>query len=226
MTGVASPDNPGPDNAPNVGDVAAPRPVTGIVLAAGSGSRMGIPKALVLTADGTPWLSRASTLLTDAGCSPVLVVLGARAEEAQALLPSPAGVVRSVFAEDWAQGMAESLRSGLAAAAADSDSDSASPAALITLVDLPDLPLVVVRRILDTPFDARTLRQAVYNGTPGHPVLVGRDHWASLAASLTGDHGARSYLVAHGVTEVECFDLFDGHDVDTAVIDGSPAPLG
>jgi CTP:molybdopterin cytidylyltransferase MocA len=195
-----------------MGDVAASAPVTGIVLAAGGGSRMGIPKALVVADDGTPWLSRASALLTDAGCSPVLVVLGARASEAQTLLPVPAGVVRAVTAPDWASGMAESLRTGLAAAAEDPE----PVAALITLVDLPDLPLAVVRRVLDTPFDATTLRQAVYSGKPGHPVLVGRDHWAALAAGLSGDRGARGYLIAHGVVEVECSDLFDGHDVDTA----------
>jgi CTP:molybdopterin cytidylyltransferase MocA len=211
MTGVASPDSEGRKNAPNVGDVDAPSAVTGIVLAAGGGSRMGVPKALVVAADGTPWLSRASTLLVDAGCDPVLVVLGARADEAQALLPGPIGVVRPVIAEDWADGMAQSLRAGLTAAAG-----TGAGAALITLVDLPNLPLALVRRVLDAPFDAATLRQAVHNGKPGHPVLVGRDHWRSLASTLTGDHGARGYLVAHGVTEVECADLFDGHDVDTA----------
>jgi CTP:molybdopterin cytidylyltransferase MocA len=211
MTGVASPDSPPCGDAPNVGDDAATTTVTGVVLAAGAGRRLGVPKALVRAADGTPWLHRASSLLTDAGCTPVLVVLGARADEARALLPTPAGAVRAVVAADWAGGMAQSLRAALDAA-----TGTAAVAAIITLVDLPDLPLAVVHRILDEAIDASSLRQAVYGGRPGHPVLIGRDHWAALIAQLSGDHGARSYLAAHRVTEVECADLFDGRDVDTA----------
>ena len=86
---------------------------------------------------------------------------------------------------------------------------------LIALVDMPELPLEVARRILDTSVTSSSLRQAVYNGTPGHPVLIGRDHWADLVAGLTGDRGARAYLVAHDAEEVECSDLHDGHDLDT-----------
>jgi CTP:molybdopterin cytidylyltransferase MocA len=58
------------------------------------------------------------------------------------------------------------------------------------------------------------LRQAVFGGRPGHPVLIGREHWTAVADALAGDRGARGYLVAHGVDEVECGDLFDGHDID------------
>lgn len=177
--------------------------VTGIVLAAGAGSRMGRPKALIRTSDGEPWLARAASLLRSAGCDRVLVVLGSRAEEAMVLVPAGVDVV---VADRWADGMGESLRAGLAAADGE--------AALVTLVDLPDLPLAVIRRVLDGTVDATTLRQAVFEARPGHPVLIGRDHWAAVAATLAGDRGARGYLVASGVVEVECGDLFDGHDID------------
>ena len=173
--------------------------LTGIVLAAGSGARMGTPKALLRTADGRPWLSIATSLLRSAGCDPVLVVLGA------AIVDVPAGAV-TVIAKDWADGMSASLRAGLRSASGD--------AVLVSLVDLPELPLDVVKRVVAAPIDGATLRQAVFEGRPGHPVLIGRDHWAAVAEGLSGDSGARDYLVEHGVHEIECGDLFDGHDID------------
>jgi hypothetical protein len=47
-------------------------------------------------------------------------------------------------------------------------------------------------------------------------VLLGRDHWAGVADSATGDRGARDYLAAREVTAVECGDLATGEDRDTA----------
>jgi CTP:molybdopterin cytidylyltransferase MocA len=69
-----------------------------------------------------------------------------------------------------------------------------------------------VRRVIAT--DA-PLARAVFDGRPGHPVLIGSEHWAAVSASVSGDEGAREYLDAHGVVAVECGDLYDGHDVDT-----------
>jgi len=177
--------------------------LTGIVLAAGAGSRLGRPKALMRTTDGEPWVARAARLLRAAGCDHVLVVLGAAAAEATALVPAGTDIL---VVENWADGMGESLRQALCATLAD--------AALITLVDLPGLPLEVAARILAVSIDDNTLTQAIFGGVPGHPVLIGSAHWAAIIPTLVGDHGARGYLVAHGVVEVECGDLFDGHDID------------
>ena len=177
--------------------------MTGIVLAAGAGARAGGPKALRRTADGEPWVARAATLLQWAGCDRVVVVLGARAAEARPLVPDRAIVT---VAEDWAEGMSASLRAGLAAATGD--------AALVTLVDLPELPLAVVQRTVRARVRPTDLRQAVYAGRPGHPVLIGAAHWGAIASSIDGDRGARPYLVEFGVDEVECGDLWTGADVD------------
>ena len=185
----------------------------GIVLAAGAGSRLGRPKALMRTADGEPWVARAARLLHAAGCDHVLVVLGAAAAEATALVPAGTDIL---VVNNWADGMGESLRQALSAALEDAAPGDTAPgdAALITLVDLPGLPLEVAARILASPFDDSTLTQAVFGGMPGHPVLIGRAHFAGIIPTLVGDRGARDYLVANGVTEVECGDLFDGHDID------------
>lgn len=175
--------------------------VTGIVLAAGAGSRAGGPKALMRLPDERSWIAVACGTLLDGGCTRVLVVLGAMARLARPLVPADDRVA-IVEAPDWEHGMSASLRAGLAGASGD--------AALITLVDLPDLPTAVVERLLATG----GLAQAVYGGRPGHPVLMPAGDWAGAAATLHGDRGAREYVVAHGVTEVECGDLWHGHDRD------------
>ncbi|BAH52668.1 nucleotidyltransferase family protein [Rhodococcus opacus] len=191
--------------------------IGGVLLAAGAGSRMGMPKALVVGADGQPWLERGVRVLADAGCEPTVVVLGARADEAEVLLPDGVPVTVGI-AEDWQSGLSASLRRGLEVAATFDDVE----AVVITLVDLPDLGADAVRRVAAVPSgDARSaLRQAQYGGRPGHPVLIGRDHWLPLRRSLTGDSGARKYLAAHGAEAVDCSDLGSGRDVD------SPRELG
>lgn len=179
--------------------------VTGLVLAAGAGTRAGGPKALLRMPDGTPWLERSVTALLDGGCSRVIVVLGAMARLARPLVPMDQRVT-IVVADAWEAGMSESLRVGLAAAGGDS--------VLVTLVDLPGLPAAVVRRVLDAE---GVLRQATFGGRPGHPVYIGAAHWGPVAATLTGDKGARGYLVAHAVNEINCSDIWDGNDVDEGV---------
>ena len=111
-----------------------------MLLAAGSGERFGGPKALARDDDGTSWLLRSVQALRP--CAEVVVVLGAEAEQAAALLPMSVSRIR---ADDWAEGMGASLRAGLAALAS-TDHD----AALVSLVDLPDVDAAVVARLLAT----------------------------------------------------------------------------
>ncbi|MFT2693264.1 nucleotidyltransferase family protein [Clavibacter zhangzhiyongii] len=188
--------------------------IAGVVLAAGAGTRYGGPKALATHPDGTPWLATAIRALAEGGCSPVVVVLGARADEAEALLGAlpEAGRAVVVRADDWADGMAASLRAALRAS---TGLDPAPVALAVVPVDVPDLDAATVRRVLDVaPVDATALRQAVFRGRPGHPALIGRDHWAPLAAAVHGDAGARPYLASRDARLVEAADLSTGADVD------------
>lgn len=180
--------------------------VHGLLLAAGAGRRMGTPKALVVVA-GRSWLVGAIDALRAGGCDRVRVVLGASADEARALVPPGIDVT---VADDWAAGMGASLSAGL-----DALEGSGAAAALVHLVDLPDVGAEVVRRVLARAGEGSSvLARASYDGRPGHPVLLGRDHWEAVSEAATGDEGARSYLAARHTTLVECGDLAGGADVD------------
>jgi CTP:molybdopterin cytidylyltransferase MocA len=181
--------------------------VEGLLLAAGAGTRMGVPKALMHDDDGTSWLQRSVTALHDGGCSNVVVVLGAMADEALLLLDDVD--VRSVVAIGWEIGLSASLRSGLESL------DTRADAAMVSLVDLPDVDAAVVRRVFLRATGPGVLARATYHGQPGHPVLLGRDHWPAVIASVTGDEGAKGYLATHHPTLIECGDLASGRDIDT-----------
>ncbi|SEA04465.1 nicotine blue oxidoreductase [Mycobacterium sp. 283mftsu] len=172
--------------------------VAGLLLAAGAGRRFGMPKALVPGA-----IERAVDVLFSGGCASVAVVLGAEHERAAALVPDTA---TTIVATDWEEGIAASLRAGLAAIDGE--------AALIHLVDLPDVGPGVVARLCALA-DRDRLARATYSGTPGHPVVIGRSHWDRVSASARGDRGAQEYLNSVGVLHVPCEDLATGADTDT-----------
>ena len=177
---------------------------------------MGRPKALV-ELDGEPLVVRALRALAEGGAAPLVVVLGARMDEVRAVLPAG---VRAVEAPDWADGMGASLRAGLAALEG-AGPEGAGPegtavdAAVVHLVDLPGVTAGAVARLVAVGgYDV--LARAAYGGRPGHPVLLGRAHWAGVRAAAVGDAGARGYLAGRAdVALVECGDLADADDVDT-----------
>jgi nicotine blue oxidoreductase len=180
-------------------------PVVGVLLAAGAGTRYGMPKALA--ADGE-WLRLAVAALADGGCDDVVVVLGAAVVDA----PAPA---RAVVAPDWALGMSASLRAGL-------DAAHGATFVVLHLVDTPDVGADVVRRVL-TAGAGTGLARAVFRGRPGHPVVIGARHIPVLRDSLSGDQGARAFLSGRDdMVAVECGDLASGVDIDLP-LDGPPA---
>jgi CTP:molybdopterin cytidylyltransferase MocA len=182
--------------------------VEGLLLAAGAGRRMGMPKALVHD-DAGSWLVRGIATLRDGGCARMTVVLGAEAERARPLVDGLDVTV--VVADDWAEGMGASLRAGLRALGG-----SADDGVVLSLVDLPDLvPEVVSRVIAAAEPGPAALARAAYDGKPGHPVLLGRDHWAGVVEAAVGDQGARAYLAPRDVILVECADLASGRDIDS-----------
>ncbi|MEH0547879.1 nucleotidyltransferase family protein [Streptomyces sp. B21-105] len=197
--------------------------VVGLILAAGGGRRLGgRPKAL-LEHRGRPLVEHAVRTLRAAGCARVHVVLGAAAD----VVRERARLDGCVLVEnpDWAQGMGTSLRAGLAsltrsAPPADPTADptaGGARAALVLLVDQPGIGPEAVARVLAAYEGESSLVSAAYDGERGHPVLFGARHWAGVAATATGDRGARAYLSEHqaAITLVECGDLARPFDIDT-----------
>jgi CTP:molybdopterin cytidylyltransferase MocA len=179
-----------------------PAVVAGILLAAGEGSRLGQPKALV-EIGGEPLARRGVALLRDGGAAPVLVVSGAVAVD----LPGVLGVHNP----DWRSGMGSSLAAGLGAVPEGCD------AAVIALVDQPLIGPEAVRRLIAAHEAGASVAVAAYHGVPRNPVLIAREHWAAVIALAVGDTGARPFLRAHPelVTTVECGDTGRPDDVDT-----------
>lgn len=173
--------------------------VAGLVLAAGAGTRYGQPKAPVVI-DGERLVDRAVRVLTEGGCDPVIVVLGAWVGHVDG--------ADIVLNDDWPEGMGSSLRSGLRAAAALDDVD----AAIVTLVDLPGLTAPAVARLVECP---APLAVATYDGERGHPVRLAREHWDAVIDVARGDEGARGMLRGRDdVVMVEVGDVARGYDLD------------
>ncbi|MEU8709676.1 nucleotidyltransferase family protein [Streptomyces sp. NPDC048565] len=185
--------------------------IAGVLLAAGGGRRLGgRPKAL-LEHRGRPLVERAVRALRNGGCGPVHVVLGAAADEVRARADLSACAV--TVNPSWEEGMGSSLRAGLSALAG-TDAD----AALVFLVDQPGIGAEAVARVRSAYRSRATLAAAAYDGERGHPVLFGADRWADISAGAVGDQGARAYLRAHrdAITLVECSDVAQAYDIDTA----------
>lgn len=181
--------------------------VAGLLLAAGAGSRLGRPKAVV-EVGGVRLVDRGAAMLRDGGCEPVIVVLGAAATEVQ-------GAV-AVSNPHWRSGMGSSLRVGLASLPESAD------AVVVALVDQPLVGAEVIRRLSAAYESGAGIAVASYGGAPRNPVLLRRDYWSRVAQTAVGDVGARPFLRANPalVAQVECGDIADPADVDT------PADLG
>lgn len=155
-------------------------------------------------------MEHAVRALREGGCGSVHVVLGARAGDVRARASLPGCVL--VDNPDWEQGMGSSLRAGLA-----SLTGTGARAALVSLVDQPGIGPEAVARVLAAYEGEESLASAAYDGVRGHPVLFGAAHWAGIAATATGDRGARAYLKEHrsALALVECGGVARPFDIDT-----------
>lgn len=180
----------------------------GLLLAAGGGSRLGQPKALV-ELDGHLLVDRGVELLRAGGCDPVVVVLGASAREVVMHARLVGAVV--VVNDRWADGIGSSLRTGLAAV-----SDLGAVHVVVALVDQPRVTADVVRRLVEAPPDAPVVA-ASYGGRLGNPVRLDAAVWPDVSELAVGDVGARAWMREHPgmVRVIACDDLGSDDDIDT-----------
>jgi molybdenum cofactor cytidylyltransferase len=173
---------------------------SGLILAAGAGSRFGDAPKQLARFHGRPlleWAVRAQCAVPE--LERVVVVLGSRASQVRE--GAGFGRAETVLCEDWESGQAASLRRGLRELAG-------SDRVVVTLGDTP----LVTSEVIGLFCGAAPRTRAVYNGRPGHPVVLGAEEIAALT-SLRGDRGARDLLRGGPVLEVG--HLCSGRDVDT-----------
>ena len=159
-----------------------------LILAAGSSSRMRGADKLLEAVDGEALLTRIAQAALATG-QPVTVVLPSdRPLRHKAVAGMP---LRTVVAERAAEGMAESVKAGIAAT-------DAGRGVMLLLADLPEITADDLCLLIDRwRFEPEAiLRGTAADGTPGHPVCFPADLREELG-TLQGDEGARSVIVRH-----------------------------
>lgn len=161
----------------------------GIVLAAGRSSRMGTHK-LLLPLGKKPLVAYAVAAALASTAYPIIVVVGYEAEKIRAALP--VGLYQVVENAHYAEGMATSLRAGIAAVPKDASG------AIVLLADQPLLRPRHVDEILTVAqASPHCIVAASYDGRRGNPVYFPRTLFDELV-SVTGDEGGRSVIARHG----------------------------
>lgn len=170
--------------------------IAAIILAAGPSTRLGRPKQLLPLGGGT-LLSHAIDCAAGGGCDPVLVVVGAHAEEV-----APEAERRSakiVRCSAWRQGLSASIRAGVEGLGVHAPE---ARAAMLLLCDQPRLtPWIVGRLVREYDAQAGRIVACEYGGAPGVPAIFDRSRFEELC-HLHGSGGAKSLLLSHAASLV------------------------
>jgi CTP:molybdopterin cytidylyltransferase MocA len=173
--------------------------ISAVVLAAGASTRLGEPKQL-LVIDGESLLERAVRTAREAGCSPVVVVLGAAYVEV--LGNSLLGDAVPVINDEWKEGMASSIRLGVRTLGFIAKE---AEGVLLMTCDQPAVTVQHLQRVMAKQ-EVNASRYAERNGVPAY---FPKKFFAELMA-LSGDAGARGLLaqarfevLAHGELDID-----------------------
>lgn len=163
--------------------------ISGVVLAAGTSSRLGRPKQLLDLA-GRPLVRHVVDAALASTLDEVVIVVGHAAEAVRAVLPSH-DRLRTAENRSHTGGQSTSLIAGLRAV------HPVTEAIVVLLGDQATVRASAIDAVVDRfRRGRRTIVQASYSGTPGHPTLLARELWPEVEA-LTGDEGARSIVRRH-----------------------------
>jgi len=183
--------------------------VTGVILAAGQGRRMGEPKQLLPLGE-KPMVWHVATAACLAGLDAVIVITGAYATAVKQVLQDLP--LQIIYNEDWAQGQSTSVKRAV-------ESITAKDQAVVFL--LADQPLVdssLINEIIKAygETNASIIIPRALN-QPGNPVLFDLVVWRSALLHLSGDEGARQ-IIRRNKEAIHYIELLDGQvffDVDT-----------
>ncbi len=178
-----------------------------LILAGGAGRRFGGGK-LLADLGGAPVIRRVANRVAGVGFAEVIAITGA---DDAAIHRALAGADLSIIpAPDWAEGMAATLRTGIAAL------DFASEGVCVFLGDMPLVPVALCPSLVAAAAQAGYAARPRCEGQPGHPVAFTHAAFEDLMA-LEGDRGATALLAARGdgVAYVETADIGALLDIDT-----------
>lgn len=200
------------ETAGDTGHVAPRRPkIATLILAAGMSRRFGDGHKLLTNLEGKPVIRHVVEAALASSARPVLLVTG---HQADAVAQAAAGGkdVTVVHNPSYADGLASSLRAGLAALPSGLDG------VLICLGDMPDVHAAVLERLIAAfnPTEGRAICLPTFGGKRGNPTLWGAQFLPDLLR-LEGDSGARGLLgpYADWVCEVPVEDAGILQDYDT-----------
>lgn len=169
-----------------------------IVLAAGASQRLGEPKQLIQLGSET-MLERAVRTCREAGCTPIVIVLGASAELIRKRCKLEDTVV--VLNDEWAEGMGSSVRTGVNAL------DNSVDGCIIVTCDMPAVAPSHLRELMHQG----EITASRYAGRRGVPAYFPATAFDALT-QLHGDAGARELLKNANAVQLPNGEL----DIDTA----------
>ena len=173
--------------------------IAAIVLAAGASQRLGELKQLIRL-NGEAMVGRAARICREAGCDPVIVVLGFRAEKI--LEQCSFEGAELVLNEGWAEGMSAAVRKGINALEEDVDVDGC----ILMACDMPAVSVSHLQELMETGEKSAS----GYAGRRGVPAYFPRLMFSQLR-DLRGDKGARELLKDARIVQLAGGEL----DVDT-----------
>ncbi|MEH1931329.1 nucleotidyltransferase family protein [Nostoc sp.] len=180
-----------------------------MILAAGASTRMGTPKQLLLY-QGRSFLQSITEMAIASVCQPVVVVLGANAEQIQPQIKQlPVKVVNNL---DWAWGMSTSIKSGIELL---NNLPEKIEAVVITLCDQPFVSDQIINQLVDAYYSTKKpIIACEYAGTLGVPALFSQRFFSELAA-LKETSGAKR-VINNNLNEVFSMPFSLGDiDIDT-----------
>lgn len=183
--------------------------VTGVILAAGQGRRMGKPKQLLLLG-GEGMICHVAKAACQANFDQVIVITGAYADAvAQVLQGLPLQMIHN---EEWQQGQATSVKKAVGAISNDEG------AVVFLLADQPLVSVGLINEIIGIYHETKAsiVMPRAFN-QPGNPVLFALTDWRAELLQLAGDQGARQ-IIKDNQEVIHYIELVDKEiffDVDT-----------
>lgn len=195
-----------------------------MILAAGASSRLGRPKQLLTDNSGQSMLCRAVDTALASICRPVVVVIGANADQLRDDLNGLTHAIDIVENKEWDEGMGSSVRAGIEwlssyHASYHGDHRTAHNATVeaivIMLCDQPFITPELINRLVKNYFTSgKAIVASEYSNTIGVPALFSRPLFAELLR-LSGNEGAKKIITRHA-DEVACINFPEGAvDIDT-----------